>query len=222
MATLHSAPARRLHYLLWLANLPALPRLGLALALGGLCAWLAPADFLRGTRCLAAWDGFCAGVLGLTWGTIATADAAHIRRVATHQDPGRTWMFVASLLGAMASLLAVGVLLSGLPHLPRAHLLVSVGAVASLWLLLHTLFTLRYAHLYYSEDKATLAPDKLGGLDFPDAPPTTYWNFAYFAFVVGMTAQTSDTNVTSLRMRQLVLAHGLLSLPSTRPLSRRA
>lgn len=53
--------------------------------------------------------------------------------------------------------------------------------------------------------------DLLGGLTFPGDPPTTYWDFAYFSFVIGMTAQTSDTGVTSLRTRRMVLVPGLLS-----------
>ena len=209
------APNRPPGYLHRISNLGVLPRLGIALVVGLAGAVLAPADFRLGTRVIAGWDGFCVSVLTLTWLTIATADAAHIRRVATSEDPGRTWTFVAVLLAAGASLLAVGLLLSGIkrmsPPEQLAHVLVSVVAVLGSWLLLHTLFTLRYAHVYYSEDHSTAPPDKLGGLEFAGAPPTTYWDFAYFAFVIGMTAQTSDTGVTSLRMRKLTLAHGILS-----------
>ncbi|GAC1596472.1 MAG: DUF1345 domain-containing protein [Hymenobacter sp.] len=203
---------RSLHHVL---NLSVLARLGIALFISTLCWWLAPAEFQPGTRLIAAWDGFCVAILVLTWVTITTADAAHIRRVATSEDPGRTWTFVAVLVAASASLFAVALLLKGIktmqPTQQLAHVLVSVVAVLGSWLLLHTLFTLRYAHVYYSEDRATSPPDKLGGLEFPGAPPTTYWDFAYFAFVIGMTAQTSDTGVTSLRMRQLTLVHGILS-----------
>ena len=203
---------RRLHRLM---KLRALQRVGWALAGAALCAGLAPADFHLGTRVVAGWDGFCLVVLLLTWVTIATADAEHLRRVATSQDPGRTWTFVAVLLAAGASLFAVALLLSGIKALPpreqAEQVTVSVVAVGGAWLLLHTLFTLRYAHVYFSEDPTASPPDKLGGLQFPGDPPTRYWDFAYFAFTIGMTAQTSDTGVTSLRMRQLTLIHGLLS-----------
>ena len=154
-------------------------------------------------------------ILGLTWVAIATADSDQIRRVATAEDPGRTWSFVVVLCAAGASLFAVALLLGGLkkmqPTEQLEHVLVSVVAVLGSWLLLHTLFTLRYAHLYFSEDLTTSPPDKVGGLEFPGDPPTTYWDFAYYAFVIGMTAQTADTGVTSLRMRQLTLAHGILA-----------
>lgn len=199
----------------WVLNLHALLRVALAVAAGLLCAWLAPADFRTATRVVTAWDGFCLAILALTWVAIFQADAAHLRRMAIRQDPGRTWTFVAVLLAAGASLFAVALLLRGIKELPHPEqieqIVVSVVAVFGSWLLLHTLFTLRYAHAYYSENLATAPPDKLGGLQFPGAEPTTYWDFAYYAFTIGMTAQTSDTGVTSLQMRQLTLAHALLS-----------
>jgi len=160
---------------------PALRRVGGALAVGALCAWLAPADFRTAPRAVAGWDGFCLTVLALTRPTIFRADAAHIRRVATGEDPGRTATFGAVLAAAGASLFAVALLLRGIKALPPreqlAHVAVSVVAIFGAWLL-HTLFTLRYAHAYFSEDRATDPPDLLGGLDFPGAAPTTYWDFA--------------------------------------------
>ncbi len=210
-----TSPAPRRRRLHRLVNLRALQRVGWALVGAALCVGLAPADFHLGTRVVAGWDGFCLVVLPLTWVTIATADAEHLRRVATSQDPGRTWTFVAVLLAAGASLFAVALLLSGIKALPpreqAAQVSVSVVAVGGAWLLLHTLFTLRYAHVYFSDDPNASPPAKRGGLQFPGAPPTRYWDFAYYAFTIGMTAQTSDTGVTSLRMRQLTLVHGLLS-----------
>ena len=199
----------------WLATLPGLARVGLAVLIGGLCWWFAPTPLRPGTRVIAAWDGFSGPLLLLTWAVIATADAARIRQVATAEDPGRTWTFVVTVMANATCLLAVGLLQSGLKQMERSeqfeHLLLSVAAVTGAWLLLHTLFTLRYAHVYFSEDRTTSPPDRLGGLEFCGAPPTTYWDFAYFAFVIGMTAQTADIAVSSLRMRQLVLLHGLLS-----------
>ncbi|QKG59245.1 DUF1345 domain-containing protein (plasmid) [Hymenobacter sp. BRD128] len=211
-----TAPSTSTYGLLnWVLRLRALHRVGLALTVSVLCAWLAPADFRTATRWVSAWDGFCVAILALTWLTVFQADAAHIRREATRQDPGRAWTFVAVLLAAGASLFAVALLLRGIKELPHPEqveqVVVSVIAVLGSWLLLHTLFTLRYAHAYYSEDLTTSPPDKLGGLQFAGAEPTTYWDFAYYAFTIGMTAQTSDTGVTSLQMRQLTLAHGLLS-----------
>jgi uncharacterized membrane protein len=200
------------HHLL---NLTARQRLVSAVGVATL-AWLALPGFMQtATRVVAAWDVFCLSSLGLIWAGTRRADAAHLRRVATRQDPGRTWAFVAVLVGSTAALGAVVALLTGLAAMQRrevvAHVVLSIGAVVGAWLQLHTVFALRYAHQYYSEDLATEPPDNLGGLEFPGGPPGTYWDFAYFAFVVGMTAQTADVAITSTPMRQLVMAHGLLA-----------
>jgi uncharacterized membrane protein len=79
-------------------------------------------------------------------------------------------------------------------------------AVASAWALTHTAYTLRYAHLYYRDDR-----DGVGGLSFPDDAPPTYLDFAYFAFTIGMCFQTSDVTVTSRQIRRAVMAHAMLS-----------
>ena len=203
------------HLLLHLLNLSARQRL-LAAGVVGVVGWALLPDSLQwATRLVAAWDLFCLCILALLWAGTHRADVAHIRRLATRQDPGRTWAFVAMLVGSAASLLAVVLLLADLPNMRgrevAVHVGLSAGAVTGAWLLVHSVFALRYAHVYFSEDPATDPPDYLGGLDFPGAPPASYWDFAYFAFVVGTTAQTADVAISSTRMRRLVMLHGLLA-----------
>jgi uncharacterized membrane protein len=203
------------HLQLHLLNLSARQRLLLAVAVGGAAWMLLPGSMQSATRLVAAWDMFCLSGLTLIWGGTRSADATHIRRVATRQDPGRTWAFVAVLVASTASLLAVVALLSGIATMRRSevtvHVLLSIGAVVGAWLQLHAVFALRYAHQYYSENLATDPPDPWGGLDFPGGTPGNYWDFAYFSFVVGMTAQTADVAITTTPMRQLVMLHGLLA-----------
>ena len=163
-------------------------------------------------RLMAAWDAFALTTLLLTWAIILTADVAHIRRVATREDPGRVASFGVVLVAASASLLAVVVLLSSLHGGPAGlrvpRVAVGVVGVLTAWLLVHTLFTLRYAHLFY--DAGNGRPT--GGLDFP-GPETEpdYLDFAYFAFVIGMTAQTADVGISDRGIRRLTLLHGLLA-----------
>ena len=203
------------HLQLHLLNLSARQRLLLAVAVAGAAWLLLPGTLQSSTRLVAAWDVFCLSSLTLIWAGTHQADVKHIRRMATRQDPGRTWAFIAVLVASTASLLAVVALLSGLATMRKSeitvHVLLSIGAVVGAWLQLHTVFALRYAHQYYSENLATVPPDPLGGLDFPGGPPANYWDFAYFAFVVGMTAQTADVAISSTQMRQLVMLHGLLA-----------
>jgi uncharacterized membrane protein len=164
-------------------------------------------------RLIIGWDAFGITTLALIWVAIYTADAARIRAVAASEDLSRLLSFVFVLVAAAASLLAV-VLLLGTSHgLPPAvlarHIALSGVAVVVSWLLVHTVFTLRYAHQYYDAN-----PDgsDMGGLEFPggDKEPN-YLDIAYFAFVVGMTAQTADVSISGRPQRRLALLHGLIS-----------
>ena len=71
------------------------------------------------------------------------------------------------------------------------------------WAVVHTVFALRYAHLYYT--------DTPGGIDFKQEPMPDYHDFAYVAFTVGMTFQVSDTDINTRPMRRAILRHALLS-----------
>jgi uncharacterized membrane protein len=69
--------------------------------------------------------------------------------------------------------------------------------------MVHTVFMLRYAQLYYAGEQ--------GGIDFNQADPPTYTDFAYLAFTIGMTFQVSDTPLRSKVIRRTALRHALLS-----------
>ncbi|TGE21672.1 DUF1345 domain-containing protein [Hymenobacter aquaticus] len=192
-------------------QLPAGPRLLLALALG-LLTWAGLATLPPAARIVAAWDAFGLSSLLLIWAAITTADAAHIRQTARREDASRTLSFVFVLVAALGSLLAVLLLLSSVHELSRSerhlHVWLATAAVALAWLLVHTVFTLRYAHLYYD---ATTA-GRPGGLEFPGGEQQPdYLDFAYFSFVVGMTAQTADVSISGRQLRRLALLHGIVS-----------
>jgi len=90
------------------------------------------------------------------------------------------------------------------------HLGISIATIIGSWLLVHTIFTQHYAHVYYQGDK-TLEERQSTGLNFPNELEPDYWDFLYFSFVIGMTSQVSDISVTSRQMRRLSLMHGILS-----------
>ncbi len=88
------------------------------------------------------------------------------------------------------------------------YMSLSICSVIFAWWMVHTVFTFRYAHVFYqksSKNKFT------GGLEFPEEPEPDYLDFAYFSFVVGMTFQVSDIQITSKNLRRLCLLHGLVS-----------
>ena len=76
------------------------------------------------------------------------------------------------------------------------------------WVMLHTIFTLHYAHLYYSKIKDN---PTVSGLDFPEEKKPDYIDFAYFSFIIGMTFQVSDVQINSRIIRRTALAHSLLA-----------
>lgn len=165
------------------------------------------------TQTIATWDAFALSLLVLAWLAILTTPQARIRAQVKMQDVGRTWIFVFVVVAACAGLFAVVFLFhtnkaGAQPHLPF-HIALSLLAVISSWAVVHTVFGLRYAHTFYgdSEDPRRHA----GGLIFPGERAPDYMDFAYFSFVIGMTFQVSDVQITSRGLRQLVLVHGILS-----------
>jgi uncharacterized membrane protein len=153
------------------------------------------------------WDAAAAAFVAWTWVVIwpmpATATADH----ATREDPTRAVSDVVILAAAVASLSAVGFFLVKAGNAKGTTqdvlALVGVATVVLAWLILHTVFTLRYALLYYT--------GKDGGVDFNQEAAPRYSDFAYLAFTLGMTFQVSDTDLRSPRIRATALRHALLS-----------
>ena len=118
------------------------------------------------------------------------------------------------IVAACMSLLAVILVLQehkALQKIGGLHLFMAAMAVIESWLLIHTVFTLHYAHVFYRSMQEADVEGSGGGLIFPGGDNPDYEDFAYFSFVVGMTCQVSDVNVSSRSMRRLTLLHGLLS-----------
>jgi uncharacterized membrane protein len=141
------------------------------------------------------------------WLIIGPMDAAATASHATEEDPSRATTDLLIIGASLASLAAVAVILiaghqtSATPQVLLATL--AVVSVALSWLLVHTLFTLRYARLYYRGD--------VGGINFNQTQPPQYSDFAYLAFTLGMTFQVSDTNIETHAIRSTALRHALLS-----------
>ena len=195
-------------------------RLALAVVGGGLAAWLAPDSLAPLARAVAGWDGFAATSLALILISMYLADVEDIRRVAAGEDLPRTAASIVVIGGAMASLVAVVSLLGSLKGLPdeakAVHLALGLGAVALSWSLVHSVYTLRYAHTYYDANEqgsdcgGLVFPDDTGKADEDKLEPN-YLDFAYFAFVIGMTAQTADVGISSRAIRRTALLHSLIS-----------
>ena len=156
---------------------------------------------------LLAWDGTCVVYATWVWLRIWPLDAEETAQLAVRVDPTRAIADVLALIASVASLVAVGFVLrsaansSGAQQLGLAGL--GVASIALSWAMVHTVYTLRYARLYYSDED--------GGIEFHDAEPPCYSDFAYVAFTIGMTFQVSDTDLETKVFRRMALPHALLS-----------
>ena len=156
---------------------------------------------------VAGWAAAAAVFNSWVWLAIGHMNATQTATHATREDPSRGSTEALVLWATVISLAAVGLVLGEASSAKGAAAgLLAGGAIVSValsWLLIHTLFTLRYALLYYD------GPD--GGIDFNDTGPPTYADFAYLAFTIGMTFQVSDTSLQAADIRRTALRHALLS-----------
>jgi uncharacterized membrane protein len=169
-----------------------------ALAVGVLKSWTyAPAM---------GWAAASLTYLIWVWAVVgrlqADGTAAHARR----EDPGRGVADVLVLSATVASFAGVALILLDASNAEggtkAAIIAMALGSVALSWFLVHTLFTLRYAAIYYRDRE---------GVDFNEEKPPRYLDFAYLAFTVGMTFQVSDTDLKTDAIRTTVLRQALLS-----------
>ena len=166
---------------------------------------------------MVTWIGFALSSLAFSWVTILTIHPKDISVVASEQDSSQLAIFLLVIAAAFISLFAIILLLQTIPtgskHGLSYHIILSAASVACSWLLIHTLFTLRYAHLYYRYKTVEDAAEKKfsGGLVFPKESQPDFLDFAYFAFILGMTFQVSDVQITSRHIRRMALLHGFLS-----------
>ena len=159
---------------------------------------------------VSGWDAAAVTFLASAWHFIARADGPDTKRLATREDDTKSLgnlllvaVCVTSLFGVGSALVLAGDQTGALRKLLIA---VAVSTVALSWTMLNTIYTLRYADLYYQA--AT------GGIAFGDANAATqptYRDFAYVAFTVGMTYQVSDTALRDRQTRRTVLAHAILA-----------
>jgi uncharacterized membrane protein len=199
-----STQTKRQAYLLRVGR--AHKRLWICVLLGILTAIATPAAPI--TRMLVGWD---VGVLVFIVSAIVLmsrcASVNQMKHNAAAQDEGA---YAILILTAAAATATVGAIFAELAVIERSdphyslYGALAVCTVILSWAFIHTIFALHYAHDYYGGGR-------MGGLRFPEDDEPDYWDFIYFAFVVGMTFQVSDVAVTQKLIRRMVVAHGVLS-----------
>lgn len=159
------------------------------------------------------WNTFSLCMIIMSWVSFFITDSKQIREQSKVQDPSRTIIFIIIIIATLVSFLAVLLLIISKgegDNTSSWRIAIAIAGMLFSWFLIHTIFTLRYAHIYYG-DHETKPNTHAGGLEFPGDSKPEYLDFAYYSFVLGMTFQVSDVQITSKKLRGLAMLHGLLS-----------
>ena len=156
------------------------------------------------------WDAFSLALIAIHWSMFFSVDAASTKLRAQIQDENRSEIFLVVLVATFAALFAVILVLID-KELKAVDISVAIIGLFLSWCLVHTTFTLRYARLFYQDRKGNDGKKADAGLGFPGDEDPDFIDFAYYSFVIGMTFQVSDVQVSSKEIRRLTLLHSLLS-----------
>ena len=198
----------------WLKNLSGVKKVMLCILLTGIVFIILL--FVKvdpKSRIILAWDTFCLSMILLSWILFFATTPNELCTIVEKQDDGLKVIFMIVLVAVCLSLFGTLLLLSSKVESTFNkvfHTIVSLSPVLLSWILLHTTFTVRYAHLYHDHNKLNTGTN-VGGIDFPCKEQPDYIDFAYFSFVIGMTFQVSDVVVSSRVIRRFVLMHSLIS-----------
>ena len=208
-------PAANVRLIDLISHQDARHRLGLGLAAGA-AVFFAARGYLRPwSAAIAGWNAVAVAILAFDWVIISTTPHRKMRQLAQQQDLSRFLVFLFIVVTASAALFAVGFLVSVKRSQTHehfiVHLLLTLMTVVFSWTLVHTVYGFRYAHAFYGDSNEPGVNRHAGGLIFPGDRPPDYFDFAYFSFVVGMTCQVSDVQITSRHMRRITLIHSILS-----------
>lgn len=148
--------------------------------------------------------GFLAAITQLFCAT----NIASIHSREREQDGGHWSTLWSSVVVCAVVLVSLGLELQASKSGGVLAIVLAVSSLLLSWLVVNTIFALHYAHEYYGDDADKR---KRGGLKFPDERDPDYWDFVYFAFVLGMTFQVSDVQITDRRLRRIALMHAVLA-----------
>jgi uncharacterized membrane protein len=201
----------------WMPDLLiARPRLFIALAVGvavGVGCMAFP-QINTSTRLILGWDALSITFLGSMLVSMISHSPTEIRTRAALDDEGRGAILGLVLIAASASVWAVGIELSLAKEahalVKGAHIGLAFVTVVASWLMVQMIFALHYAHEYYGVDEDDGARDAMG-IEFPGTLDPDYWDFLYFAVVIGVACATADANITSKGLRRLSTVHCLVA-----------
>lgn len=181
-----------------------------ALILAG-AAWLLTDVIAPKLRLFVAIDTFYLAYLLLMGLLVSHATPDELRRRAAIDDEGVYFIAGITIVAVCFSLISLFELLNQSDKPNGLRLVLSIGSAPLAWAVLHTIAAFHYGHRYYADLDPGPQVNDAGGLRFPDTPEPALWDFLYYSFVIGMTAQVSDVMVTSTTMRKTTMVHGVVS-----------
>ena len=187
-------------------------RLWISIAIGVAIYWLTSARLPFPTHFLIGWDAGVLYYIVATTVVIVRSTPTEIRYHSALHDEGALALLV---LTVAATLVSLGAIFAELADVKRSQpgygldVALAIATVVLSWIFIHTIFALHYAHDFYGVGR------RARGLKFPGDGKPDYWDFIYFAFVIGMTFQVSDVGITNKWIRRTVVGHGGLSFVFT-------
>jgi uncharacterized membrane protein len=185
-------------------------KLWVATVVGVVIAVSLPAHWSLISRILTGWNAGLFVLVPLTYLRLRRLDARQLRAHYEEEDPTAPVIIIVVVAAALLSLLAIVGLLSTIKQVAPpdrvAHLLLATMTITNSWVLVHTMFTIRYADMYYSVPAAEPRP-----LTFPATPEPLFWDFAYFSFTIGVACQTSDVCTNQTDIRKTVTAQSVIA-----------
>jgi uncharacterized membrane protein len=180
-----------------------------AAALGVVLFFLLPRELRVTTRARIAGNVAVLLYLGAALYVISRFDLDRVRQRATTEDEGGALILALTVAAAAASMAAIFAELGSARNQQASGLYFAHAVITVIlsWIFIHVIFAFHYAHEFYGEAKG----GRKGGLSFPNDNRPEYWDFVYFSFVIGMTFQVSDVQVTSKPVRRVVVGHGAVS-----------
>ena len=155
---------------------------------------------------LLAFDIAAVAFLGATLHMILGADPHSMRRRARKEDESYWGFLLSGAAVSAVALIALAIELHASKSGGMIEIVLAAGSLLLTWMFLNTLFALHYAHEFYGDFGS-----KKSGLEFPGTKEPDYWDFIYFAFVIGMTFQVSDVQISERGIRRVALAHAVIA-----------
>lgn len=188
-------------------------RVLLSAAIAFLTFFLIPKHLDKFLIAMIIWVAFAFPFLIISWIILFTREVAAIKKIASKEDGSKPFIIVMVLVASFAGMFTVLLLIlsEASDKTPEVFLPVAISGMLLSWVMVHTIFTFHYAHMYYDVPDGNSSKKIKGGLNFPDEDEPDYIDFAYFSFVIGCTFQVSDVEISSRKIRRMALLHGLLS-----------